>query len=186
MASVPKDISIQDLFLDFSPKMAQTILAESGNQAALEGTEFSLVIDISGTTYAYIVKDGKDFDVKEGDLDNPLVRIAVSKEDLEYMISTGNLDMLLGIQNDLSKAKYDALQRIKGTMTAELNDGDKTFSIVAELNGAKAPTATFKLSAADSSALVKKEANPVNLFMSGAMKIEGDMAFAMSTQPLFT
>jgi putative sterol carrier protein len=33
---------------------------------------------------------------------------------------------------------------------------------------------------------IAKEANPVNLFMSGAMKIEGDMAFAMATQPLFT
>jgi len=33
---------------------------------------------------------------------------------------------------------------------------------------------------------MKKKTNPVNLFMSGAMKIEGDMSFAMATQPLFT
>jgi putative sterol carrier protein len=38
----------------------------------------------------------------------------------------------------------------------------------------------------DTAALMRKEANPVNLFMSGAMKIEGDMSFAMATQPLFT
>ena len=38
----------------------------------------------------------------------------------------------------------------------------------------------------DSIALVRKETNPVNLFMSGQMKIDGDMAFAMSTQPLFS
>jgi len=38
----------------------------------------------------------------------------------------------------------------------------------------------------DSISLIRKETNPVNLFMSGQMKIEGDMAFAMSTQPLFS
>jgi putative sterol carrier protein len=30
------------------------------------------------------------------------------------------------------------------------------------------------------------EDNPVQMFMNGALKIEGDMAFALSTQALFT
>ena len=42
------------------------------------------------------------------------------------------------------------------------------------------------MTAKDSSALMRRETNPVNLFMSGAMKIEGDMSFAMGTQPLFS
>jgi len=42
------------------------------------------------------------------------------------------------------------------------------------------------MTAKDTGALMRKETNPVNMFMSGAMKIEGDMAFAMGTQPLFS
>ena len=54
------------------------------------------------------------------------------------------------------------------------------------LNGATTPSSVFKMTAKDSSALMRRETNPVNLFMSGAMKIEGDMSFAMGTQPLFS
>ncbi len=184
---VPKDISVKDLLLDFSPKMAQGAIALSGRADSLAGTEFSLVVDVSGDKYRYLVKNGKDFDVAEGDLEKPMVRIKVSKDDLTRMISRNELDMLLGIQNDLSRPKFDALSRLKGTMTAKLaNDDGTEYTIVACFQGADMPKTTFRLKTADSAALAKKEVNPVNLFMSGSMKIEGDMAFAMQTQPLFT
>ncbi|MFH1888014.1 MAG: SCP2 sterol-binding domain-containing protein [Pseudomonadota bacterium] len=184
---VPQNISIKDLLLDFSPKMTKEAIALSGNAASLAGTEFTLVVDVSGTTYRYIVKNGKDFDVAEGDLETPLVRVRVSKEDLTRMIQKNELDMLLGIQNDLTRAKYDAMKRLKGTMTAKLaNDDGTEYTIAACFQGADTPKTTFRLKTSDSAALARKESNPVNLFMSGAMKIEGDMAFAMTTQPLFS
>lgn len=187
MLNVPADITIEDLLLKFSPDMAKSIIALSGKAEELKGTTFSLSIDVSGTVYSYLVKDGAEFDVKQGAVEKPMVLIKISKEDLTKMIKTNSLDMLLGIQNDLSKAKYEALGRVKGTMTAVLSNSDgSAFTIVATLNGADSPKATFRMSTNDSAALVRKEQNPVNLFMSGAMKIEGDMAFAMSTQPLFT
>jgi putative sterol carrier protein len=103
------------------------------------------------------------------------------------MIQTKNLDMILGIQNDINKAKYNALSSLKGSFTAEVaNDDGTTFVIKAILNGAEQPHSVFRMSATDTQALMRKETNPVNLFMSGAMKIDGDMSFAMATQPLFT
>ncbi|MEW5737266.1 MAG: SCP2 sterol-binding domain-containing protein [Thermodesulfobacteriota bacterium] len=187
MLNVPANITIDDLLLQFSPDMAKGIIALSGKAAELAGTTFSLCIDVSGDLYSYVVKDGAEFDVKKGSIANPMVHIKISKEDLAKMIKTNSLDMLLGIQNDLSRAKYDALNRVKGQMTAVLsNDDGSAFTIVAALNGAENPKATFRMATKDSAALMRKEANPVNLFMSGAMKIEGDMAFAMSTQPLFS
>lgn len=185
--NVPTDISIKELLTDFSPKMAQKTLEESGKAAELAGTEFTLTVDVSGDLYSYVVKDGKDFDVTEGALDNPQVVVKVTTEDLEKMIATQNLDMLLGLQNDLSLTKYNAMTNVKGTMTAELetDEGD-VLKIIGTLNGAPAPACTFKMKIADSAALIKKETSPVTLFMGGQMKIEGDMAFAMSTQPLFT
>ena len=187
MINVPTDIGIRELLTDFAPKMAQGVIALSGRAEELNGTRFTLVLDISGDKVSYDVKNGAEFNVAEGDLDNPMVRIRVSKEDLQKMIETQNLDMLLGIQNDLSRQKYDVLNRLRGTMTAVLaNDDGSTYTIGATFNGADAPKCSFRMKTTDSAALIRKEVNPVNLFMSGLMKIEGDMAFAMSTQPLFT
>lgn len=187
MFDVPDNISIKELLTEFSPNMAKGAIALSGAAAELKGTEFSLVIDVDGEIYSYEVKDGEQFDVKEGDIDKALVRISLSRDDLEKMIATKSLDMLLGIQSDLNRRKYDALSRLNGSMTALLDNGDgSAYTIKATFNGADKPECTFKLTTADSGALMRKEVNPVNLFMSGAMKIEGDMAFAMATQPLFT
>lgn len=185
--NVPEGITVKELFTEFAPKLAKEGIEQSGAAAELGGTEFSLVVDVSGEKYCYVVKNGTEFDVKEGDLDAPVVRISVSTEDIEKMIATNQLDMLLGIQSDLNRSKYNALQNIKGSMTAVLaNDDGSYFTISATLNGAATPACTFKMKTTDSAALIKKEVNPVNLFMGGAMKIEGDMAFAMATQPLFT
>ena len=185
--NVPTDISIKELLTSFAPKMAQEVIASSGRAAELVGTRFTLVLDISGYQVSYDVKDGADFKVTETAQDNPMVKIQVTEDDLNRMIATENLDMLLGIQNDLSKQKYDVLSRLKGSMTAILsNDDGSIFTINATFNGGEAPKCTFRMKTTDSAALIRKEQNPVNLFMSGLMKIEGDMAFAMSTQPLFT
>ncbi|WP_028316027.1 SCP2 sterol-binding domain-containing protein [Desulfatibacillum aliphaticivorans] len=185
--NIPNNISIKELLTEYSPKMAQELLADSGKAAELDGTQFKLVVDVDGDKYSYQVTNGKEFDVQEADLDSAQARVMISKEDLEKMIATSNLDMLLGIQNDLSRAKYEALSRVKGCMVAELeNDDGSKFTIRAVLNESEAPTATFKMKTTDSAALVRKETSPVTLFMGGQMKIEGDMAFAMSTQPLFT
>ena len=187
MKEVPKHIGIKELLTEFSPSIAKEAIKSSGAEQELKGTVFTLVVEVSGQKYSYLVKDGVDFDIKEGDIDAPLVRVKISKENIEKMIATNSLDMLLGIQNDLNKQKYNVLKSLKGSFTAELlNDDGSTTTIETTFNNAMEPKATFKMKTSDSIALVKKETNPVNLFMSGAMRIEGDMAFAMSTQPLFT
>ncbi|MFZ5564586.1 MAG: SCP2 sterol-binding domain-containing protein [Thermodesulfobacteriota bacterium] len=184
---IPKGIGIKELLLDFSPNMAKDMIAKSGAVAELGGTTFSMVVEVSGDKFSYVVKNGTDFDVKEGDLAGPMVRISITKDDMQKMIETNSLDMLLGIQSDLNKRKYNTLQNLKGSFVAKLANTDgSTVSIKTVFNGAETPTATFKMKTSDSIALVKKETNPVNLFMSGGMQIEGDMAFAMQTQPLFT
>ena len=188
MTAIPTDISITDLLTDLSPKLAKEGIEASGNLDELAGTEFTLVIDVDGEgSYSYIVKDGKDFTIKAETIDNPMVKITLSKDDLEKMIATSNLDMLLGLQQDLNKQKYNALQSLKGSFDAVLsNDDGSSFTIKAICNGVDAPSCTFKMKTEDSSKIAKKQVHPVNLFMSGAMQIEGDMAFAMATQPIFT
>jgi putative sterol carrier protein len=185
MATFPNNISVKELLMDFSPKMVRETI--SARTAELAGLKFSMVIEVSGDKFSYVVKDGTAIDVKENDLSNPMVRIQISKEDIEKMIATQNLDMLLGLLSDLTKDKHATMKKMKGSFTALLaNDDSSKYTIKAIFNDAQTPHATFKMKTSDSSALVRKETNPTNLFMTGSMKIEGDMGFAMTTQPLFT
>ena len=155
---IPKGLSIKDLLLDFSPNMAKKMLAENGAAADLADTEFSMVVDVSGTQYGYLVKNGTDFNVKEGNLNNPMVTISISEADLKKMIETNSLDMLLGIQSDLNKRKYQALKNLKGKMVAKLSNADGSMVTISTVfNGAETPAATFKMKTSDSIALVKKE-----------------------------
>lgn len=188
MQNIPTDISIKDLLTDLSPRLAKEGIEKAGKLPELAGTEFTLVVDVTGEgVYSYIVKDGKDFTIKTEAITDPMVKIALSKDDLEKMIATSNLDMLLGIQQDLSKVKYNALKSLKGSFKAELKNTDGSMYLIQTVcNGSAAPNCTFKMKTEDSAKIAKKQAHPVNLFMSGAMQIEGDMAFAMQTQPLFT
>ena len=188
MQAIPTDISINELLTELSPKLAKEGIESAGRVDELAGTEFTLLVDIEGeSTYSYVVKDGINFDVKTEAIADPLVAISLTKDDMEKMIATGNLDMLLGIQQDLTIAKYNALKGMKGCFKAELKNEDGSFfSIKTICNGIDTPTCTFKMTTADSAKVAKKEAHPVNMFMSGQMQIEGDMAFAMATQPLFT
>ena len=58
------------------------------------------------------------------------------------MIATQNLDMLLGIQSDLNKIKYNVLKGLKGSFTAELaNDDGSVFVIDTIFNNAADPKA---------------------------------------------
>ncbi|MBP7738246.1 MAG: SCP2 sterol-binding domain-containing protein [Spirochaetes bacterium] len=185
--TIPADTSVEKLFAEIMPSVSKDMLASSNAATDLAGTEITMVVDVSGEQYSYTLKNGANVEFKKGDIANPKLRLKVSKDDIEKMIKTQNLDMILGIQNDLNKAKYNALNSLKGSFVAEItNDDGSIVKLQAILNGANDPSSVFKMSAKDTSALMRKETNPVNLFMSGAMKIEGDMAFAMGTQPLFS
>ena len=184
---ITPDTSVKQLMTKIMPEFAKQKLDETGAAQQLAGTEISMVVNVGGINYGYVLRDGNSVEFKEGDIDNPMLRLKISEDDMKKMIETGNLDMILGIQNDINRAKYNALKSLKGSFVAEVSDvGGTTVKVEAILNNAAQPQSVFKMNATDTAALMKKETNPVNLFMSGAMKIEGDMAFAMATQPLFT
>ncbi len=184
--SIPTDIGVEELLSEKIPEITKTALTQSNAAADLSGTEISMMIDTGTVSVSYTLKDGKDIDVSQGVNDNAMLKLNVDHSDLEKMIKSNNLDMLLGLQSDISKSKYDALKSLKGSFIAEIDDDGDKIKMQVVLNGAATPQSVFKMTMKDSTALIKKETNPVQLFMSGALKIEGDMAFAMAAQPLFT
>jgi putative sterol carrier protein len=184
-------LNIKDLVIELAPAIAKKISASMGFDKDLKGTELSLVLEIDDDKYSCVIKDGSDFVIKESDLKSPTVRVRIGSDLIKGMMSTMTLetllDMAVGLQSNLSKDKYNVLKSLKGKFLAELSDDEgNVYKIDTILNNTTEPNAVFKLKAVDIFALFSKETNPVNLFMSGAMKIEGDMAFAMSTQPLFS
>ena len=180
-------VNVRELLTDVVPKLAGEYIKMRGAQEELKGTELTLTLDISGSLYSYIIKDGVNFEVKEGSIDNPKVRISFSLESISKMLDMKNIDMLIGMQRQLTRQKYDVLSGLKGTSVFQITNSDGTISeITATFNDTQNPKSILKLSLENANLINSGKESPINLFMAGKMKIEGDMAFAMKLQPLFT
>jgi len=108
-------------------------------------------------------------------------------ESISKMLDMKNIDMLIGMQRQLTRKKYDVLSGLKGTSVFQITNSDGTVSeITATFNATQNPKAVLKLSLENANLINSGKENPMNLFMAGKMKIEGDMGFALKLQPLFT
>lgn len=184
---ISTETKVTELLTKVMPDLTKEALIKTNAANEFEGTELSLMVEASQNSYGYILKNGKDVDVIEGAIDNPTVVLKVSEDDIQKMITNQELDMLLSLTTDLTKSKYDCVKSLNGGFNAKLaNEDGSQYDIVVLFNGAEAPKATIKMKTESSTALMRKETNPMNLFMTGGMQIEGDMAFALAVQPLFS
>lgn len=187
MAAVPTNISIKELLTVVMPDISKKALEEQGRIAELSGTEVTMTVETSSDKYSFVIKDGVNITVLEGDMPSPNVRMAISDNDLQKMIAQGELDMLLGMSTDMSAQKVSTLKQLSGAMKVNLaNDDGSCYTISTVFNGAQSPACTMNMKTSDSAAIMKKEASPVTLFMSGQITMDGDMGFAMGFQPLVT
>ena len=179
-------VNVQELFTEFVPKLAREYVRIQGAKDELRDTELKLTLDISGDVYSYMIRDGIKITVTEGDIDNPQVRISFSLENLARFAEMKNIDMLLGMQKQLTRKKLASLSDLKGTGVFQLNNPDNSISeITATFNNADNPRAILKLSMQEAYLINTGKESPLNLFMSGKMKIEGDIGFAIKMQSLF-
>lgn len=177
---------IKELLTNVLPQKTKDSIASRGAAADLQGTTITMSIDVSGQVYSYTLTDGTNMEVANSANPGAMVNIRVSKADLTKMIEKNELDIIQMVMTELDKSKYETVRRLSGTFKAELsNDDGSSYRIEVTFNGAAEPNAIFKMKTTDSAAMMRKEENPVNLFMAGAMQIEGDMQFSMATQPLF-
>jgi hypothetical protein len=74
---------------------------------------------------------------------------------------------------------------LKGTITQELSrDGADPFKLEMTFNGAEAPRTVLKMQLADFVAMQEGRLNGQEAFMTGKLRIEGDMAFMMQVAAL--
>lgn len=186
MSAIQTDTSVKDLLTVVLPRKTKESISNRGAIGELSGTEITMTLEISGKPYSYKVSNGTDIEVIYDKIDNAMVTISVSESDLAKMIQKNELDIILMVITELNKSKYETVRSLKGTFKAELsNDDGSNYHIEVMFNGIKEPNSVFKMKTSDSALMMRKIENPVNLFMAGSMQIEGDMQFAMATQPLF-
>jgi hypothetical protein len=189
--------SMKDIF-QLIPDIASSVIrynpAAAGVADSFKGKEVGLAFDFDGTGYSLLIKDGRDFSVGNGNMEKPMLKVSMTMEDLEKLIKVDNARIFLGKGIDpaamggTGKAKqvYDKLSGLKGTIVTELKDkGNNTSRIHFVFNGADMPKAVIRLSMDNFAGIVSKKDNPVNLFMSGQLQIEGDMGLAMNIQTIF-
>ena len=183
---IREDVSVKEYFEEDVPK----IFAEQVSQVSpsdMEGTEFSVQFDILGDekqTYGIIVKDAKELKVVSGPIENPIITIGLS-EDAWREAVTGKLEGAVDAFTDMgqmtSRARYDLVKDTKGTMNLDLSRPEGPgleFKVI--FNGAGSPSATFKASLEDWVKISKGELSGTTAYMSGSLKIEGDLPFAMA------
>lgn len=186
MVAIQPTTSINDLLSVVLPERTKESISTRGAVEELKGTVITMTLDVSGKYYSYKVTNGSDIEVVYDKIDNAMVTICVSEEELAKMIQNNELDIILMVITELNKTKYETVKNLNGSFRAELsNDDGSQYHIEVIFNGAKEPNALFRMKTSDSALMMRKEENPVNLFMAGSMQIEGDMQFSMATQPLF-
>jgi hypothetical protein len=189
---VSEDMGVKEYFEEFVPKMFEEQLSKNP-VAGMEGTDFTVEFDISNGTnaiYGISVKDAKEFQVSEGAMQSPMVKIELS-EDVWRKAVTGKMggamDMFTDASQMANRRRYDALASTKGTMNLQLTLPDGSVApIKVVLNGADSPAVTFATSSDDWADIASGRTTGPAAFMSGKLKMEGDMAFAMSLGNLLT
>lgn len=187
---VQEDVAINEYFEESVPQIFKEQV-ESVIISGMEGTRFALcfsVTDGSTETYSIVIKDAKDLEIVKGAVESPAVTIYLT-EDVWRQAVTGKLagamDLFTDAARIANRAIYERVPSTEGTLVLVLSrpDGDNA-GLKIVFNGAEKPEVVFRCSVDDWMAIVGGELDGMNAFMSGKMKIDGDMMFAMSLNSL--
>ncbi len=183
---VPENVSVKEYFEEIVPKMAEEQLSKV-TASGMEGTVFTVEFDIQGDqeyVYGITVKDAKDVAITEGPLENPMIKVKISEDVWRKAVTgkmEGAMDMFMDLGQNANRKRYDSLMSVKGTMDLELTlDDGSTAELSVVFNGTESPQVTFKTSVEDWAKISSGELAGPTAFMTGKMKIDGDMPFAMA------
>jgi putative sterol carrier protein len=186
MSSIDPTSDIAELLTTVLPERTKESISTRGAAEELKGTVITMMLDVSGSYYSYKVIDGTEIEIISDKIDDAMVTLRVSEDELTKMMANNELDIILMVITELNRTKYETVKNLNGSFKAELsNDDGSQYHIEVTFNGITEPNALFKMKTSDSALMMRKEENPINLFMAGNMQIEGDMQFSMATQPLF-
>ncbi len=180
------DISVEEYFEEVVPGIFSEQLGKLKLEG-MDGTELTLQFDIRGEslkTYSVIVKDAKTLEVKKGPVRKPVVKIDLSENTWREAITgkiPGAVEMFADLGRLSTRSRYEQLKSTLGTLFVELSrEGGENILLKIVFNEADSPSVKFITSLEDWKQISTGELSGVTAFMTNRLKIEGDMAFAMS------
>ena len=186
------DISIEEYFEQRIPEIFTEQVANSpvmGMANTVARVQFDITSkDGAKHTYSVIIKDAKELVVVPGPVSEAMVRVLLSEGDWREAVTgelSGAADMFTDMKQMANRGRYDQLKELKGKLMIDLSrSGRENVDMEIVFNGAQTPASTFKCSLDDWAKMSKGELSGMSAFMEGKLKIEGDMAFALSLSAL--
>ena len=183
------DITVNKFFEEVVPQIFSDELKNNPVQG-MEGLDFKLQFKIIGektVTYGIVVKNGTDLQVIPDGIPDAQINIELNENDWRDSITGkegGNAVMGMFFNPAmLNRSKYDSLLGVKGVLNLALSkQSGELFQAKLQFNNANLPASTIKMKASEYSAMLDGQVNPVMAFMSGKMKISGDMGLALKLQ----
>lgn len=202
---IPNGLTTKQFFTEFVPKQFKetTSAMELSKYAGITETA---VVELTGSDEAYSftvnVNNNADLTVKEGKTDSAIAFVEIAANLVNDFLAK-KLPKL--VQDELNenlanpgiwiqkftdmepadvKKKLVIVKGINGKVSAKVNADGVNFEGSVRFNNAQSPQFAVVGKFQDIVKLAKGELNPIQGFMSGAFKIEGDMALAMRLQPL--
>lgn len=186
---IPNDVTVKKYFEEIVPQLFTDELKSHPVQG-MEGIDFKLQFTVTGNnggTYSVVVKNGAELEIKEGPIPDAHVSFELNEKDWRDSITgkegaSAVMDMFFN-PSMLNKSKFDALVSTKGVMNLNLaRESGEPFKAKLKFNNAEIPATTINMKAVEYALMLKGQLNPVTAFMSGKLKITGDMGLAMKLQ----
>ncbi len=183
--ALPEDVTPDQFFEQLLPMgfeaQAQTGAAVPQNFAI----QYHLTGD-GGGDWQVQIADGK-MTTKKGKADAVLT-FTLSTDDWRDAVLNRNgasIALLLPANRPGRPDNSERVKTVKGTVAQELaREGKDPFKIEMMFNNAAAPRTTVKMKIADFVAMQEGKLNGQEAFMTGRLRIEGDMAFMMQVAAL--
>ena len=182
---VPANVTPAQFFEEFLPMGFAAQAAESGSTPG----DFAMVFQVEGEgggEWLAKIEGGKMTVTKGGGEANLTTRMSVADwRDAVTGQNGANLSLILPPQRPGRPDNSGRAKALKGVMGVELaRDGAEPFRVEMCFNGATAPKTIIKMKIADYIAMQDGSLNGQQAFMSGKLKVEGDMGFLMQIAAL--
>jgi putative sterol carrier protein len=189
MPEVSENVTVKEYFEEVVPQIFEEEMSKQAI-SGMEGTEFTVEFDIEGKSYGLNISDAKSLKVFEGPLDNPMLKVKLNEDTWRKAVTgkiPGAMDMFMDMGQMANRRRYDTLASTKGAIDVELGMPDgNTEQLSITFNGSESPKVIFKAALEDWAKVSSGEIPGPTAFMSGKLKIDGDMSFAMALGNLMT
>ncbi len=194
----PADITPAKFFTEWLPTQVDSFKDMiSGLGGGVSVAMSTKVTGDGGGEWTALLADGA-VKVEEGLRDDAVVTVVIDAKNFVAAVTGQMKDVMApppaGAGGDLSpeqmaeqaKEKLEAIKGIEGSIGFQIEDDEKPFGAMVKFAGElrDEPDVTICIDRENAIAMANGETNPQAAFMSGQIKIEGDMSILMQLTPL--